>query len=52
MSDQPQKAQPGARTYQFTVYRGMTPVLLIETTVWYLGLLQAAVARIQVEGQN
>jgi len=30
MSDQPQEGQPGERTYQFTAYRGMTPVLLIE----------------------
>ena len=49
---EPQKAQPGERTYSFTVCRGMTPVLLIETTIWYLGLLQAAVARVSLEGQN
>jgi hypothetical protein len=30
----------------------MTAVLLIETTVWYLGLLQAALARVVLEGQN
>ena len=27
-------------------------VLVIETTYWYAGLLQAAVARIALEGQN
>jgi len=27
-------------------------VLLIETTSWYLGLLQAAFARVALEGRN
>ncbi len=49
---EPQKAQPTDRTHHFTVSRGMTPILVIETTIWYLGLLQAAVARIALEGQN
>jgi hypothetical protein len=49
---EPQKAQPSERTHHFTVHRGMTPVLLIETTIWYLGLLQAAAARVALEGQN
>jgi hypothetical protein len=49
---EPQKAQPTERTHHFTVFRGMTPVLLIETTIWYLGLLQAAAARVALEGQN
>jgi len=54
MSDPPEppKTQPAARVHQFTVNRGMTPVLLIETTAWYLGLLQAALARVVLEGQN
>lgn len=43
---------PTERVHLFTVTRGMTPVLLIETTAWYLGLLQAALARIALEGQN
>jgi len=30
----------------------MLVVLVIETTAWYAGLLQAAVARIALEGQN
>jgi hypothetical protein len=30
----------------------MTPVLVIETTDWYVGLLQAAHARVALEGQN
>jgi hypothetical protein len=38
--------------HQFTVSRGMTPVLLIESASWYLGLLQAAMARVALEGQN
>ena len=53
MSEPPEspKTQPAARVHQFTVNRGMTPVLLIETTAWYL-LLQAALARVVLEGQN
>jgi hypothetical protein len=43
---------PTERVHHFTVTRGMTPVLLIETTAWYLGLLQAALARVALEGQN
>ena len=39
-------------TYQFTVLRGMTVALVIETRDWYSGLLQAALARIRLEGQN
>jgi hypothetical protein len=38
--------------YQFTVRRGMTVVLLLETRYWYAGLLQAALVRIAVEGRN
>jgi hypothetical protein len=43
---------PAAPVHQFTVNRGMLVVLVIETTSWYAGLLQAAVARIALEGQN
>jgi hypothetical protein len=54
MSDpsDPPDTQPTMRVHQFTASRGMTAVLLIETTVWYLGLLQAALARVVLEGQN
>jgi hypothetical protein len=38
--------------HQFPVNRGMAIVLVIETTYWYSGLLQAALARITLEGQN
>ncbi len=38
--------------HQFTVLRGMTVALVIETRDWYSGLLQAALARIRLEGQN
>jgi hypothetical protein len=38
--------------HQFAVNRGMAIVLVIETTFWYSGLLQAALARITLEGQN
>jgi len=30
----------------------LNAVLLIATTSWYLGLLQAALARVALEGQN
>lgn len=37
---------------QSTVHRGMSVVLVIETTFWYSGLPQAAVARITLDGEN
>ena len=57
MSDGPESretdpTEPTERVHQFTVSRGMTPVLLIETQSWYLGLVQAALARVALEGQN
>jgi len=54
MSDlpEPQETAPTERVHQFTVSRGMTAVLVIETTSWYLGMLQAALARIALEGNN
>jgi hypothetical protein len=54
MGDPPERedTEPAGLVHQFAVSRGMTPVLLIETTCWYLGLLQAAVARIALEGHN
>jgi hypothetical protein len=54
MSDpsDPPDTRPTERVHQFTVSRGMNAVLLIETTVWYVGLLQAALARVVLEGQN
>jgi hypothetical protein len=45
-------SQPAEPVHQFTVRRGMLIVMVIETTSWYGGLLQAAVARIALEGQN
>jgi RNase adaptor protein for sRNA GlmZ degradation len=38
--------------HRFTVHRGMAIALVIETRDWYSGLLQAAMARVRVEGQN
>jgi hypothetical protein len=38
--------------HTFTVFRGMSPAILIETPDWYFGLLQAAAARVRIEGQN
>jgi hypothetical protein len=43
---------PESPVHQFTVQRGMSVVLVIETTSWYSGLLQAALARITLEGEN
>ena len=43
---------PDSVVHQFPVNRGMAIVLIIETTFWYSGLLQAALARITLEGQN
>lgn len=43
---------PEGPVHQFTVRRGMSIVLVIETTSWYSGLLQAALARITLEGEN
>ena len=36
----------------FVVTRGMAVVLVVESVSWYLGLLQAALARVVVEGHN
>lgn len=44
--------EPEEPVHQFTVNRGMLTVLVIETPCWYGGLLQAAVARITLEGYN
>ena len=38
--------------HQFTVLRGMAIAMVIETRHWYLGLLQAALARVRLEGHN
>jgi hypothetical protein len=43
---------PDAVVHQFTVQRGMAVAVVIETRDWYLGLLQAALARIRLEGSN
>jgi hypothetical protein len=42
----------GPVVHQFTVLRGMAVALVIETCDWYSGLLQAALARVRLEGQN
>jgi hypothetical protein len=38
--------------HTFTVLRGMAIAIVIETRDWYSGLLQAAVARVRIEGLN
>jgi hypothetical protein len=48
----PEDARPDAVVHQFTVQRGMAVAVVIETRDWYLGLLQAALARIRLEGSN
>jgi len=45
----PEDAAHPAVVHQFTVLRGMA---VIETRDWYLGLLQAALARVRLEGHN
>ena len=40
------------RLHRFAVSRGMAVILVVESVSWYLGLLQAALARVVVEGQN
>jgi hypothetical protein len=54
MAEDPEPAPlpPESPVHQFTVQRGMSIVLVIETTSWYSGLLQAALARIALEGEN
>jgi hypothetical protein len=54
MADELEPAAPGpdSTVHQFTVQRGMSVVLVIETTSWYAGLLQAALARVTLEGEN
>ena len=48
----PQNTGDDAEVHRFTVQRGMAIALVIETRDWYSGLLQAAMARVRVEGQN
>jgi hypothetical protein len=45
-------AAPDAVVHQFTVQRGMVVAVVIETQDWYLGLVQAALTRIRLEGSN
>jgi hypothetical protein len=53
MSDSlPPHEAPPERLHRFVVSRGMAVVLVVESVSWYLGLLQAALARVVVEGQN
>jgi hypothetical protein len=49
-SEQDSTADP--IVHRFTVQRGMRVALVIETRDWYCGLLQAAMARVRIEGQN
>jgi hypothetical protein len=50
--DESPQNPPGQVIHHFTVRRGMAVVLIIETTDWYLGLLQAALVRLSLESQN
>lgn len=49
---EPATPEPESPVRQSTVHRGMSVVLVIETTFWYSGLPQAAVARITLDGEN
>jgi hypothetical protein len=48
----PEDVTDDAEVHRFTVQRGMAVALVIETRDWYSGLLQAAMARVRIEGQN
>ncbi len=48
----PDERSSDATVHQFTVQRGMAIALVIETRDWYAGLLQAALARVRLEGGN
>lgn len=50
--DWPTEDPPGVVMHRFTVNRGMLVAFVIETTDWYWGLLQAASARVRIEGLN
>ena len=45
-------ATPQTMIHRFTVQRGMAVALVIETRDWHSGLLQAALARVRIEGLN
>ena len=45
-------AEVDPNVHRFTVHRGMTVALVIDTRDWYSGLLQAAMARVRLEGHN
>lgn len=49
---EPRNDSRDAVVYRFSVQRGMTVALVIETPDWYSGLLQSALARVRIEGQN
>jgi hypothetical protein len=46
------EATPQTIVHRFTVQRGMAVALVLETRDWYSGLLQAALARVRIEGLN
>ena len=55
MSTEPtpsEQTPEGQVVHTFTVLRGMAVALVIETRDWYSGLLQAALARVRLEGKN
>jgi hypothetical protein len=45
-------AETDPEVHRFTVHRGMVIALVIDTRDWYSGLLQAAMARVRLEGHN
>jgi hypothetical protein len=48
----PENPAPPEVVHQFTVQRGMAVAMVIETRNWYLGLIQAAIVRVRLEGDN
>jgi len=49
---QPDEAASPEQVHRFVVSRGMAVVLVVESVSWYVGLLQAALVRVVVEGHN
>lgn len=50
--DPPTDSARDAVVHRFTVQRGMLVAIVIETPDGYAGLIQAALARIRIEGLN
>ena len=52
MSHDPNLPDASPEVHQFTVQRGMSVALVIETRDWSVGMVHAAAARVRLEGSN